>query len=91
MDDGDEIVLMVRADGLPKPEVHWFFNGKPVQEDGNHKIATKDDVSDMQVTSTLTITGYNKEDSGQVNLIYLIELLYILKDLHFSTKQWQLT
>lgn len=60
--DCGEITLMVRADGLPKPEIKWFFNGKLLEEDANHEIVTK---TDMQVTSTLTITNYNKDDSGQ--------------------------
>ncbi|XP_031356598.1 obscurin isoform X3 [Photinus pyralis] len=62
VDDYGEITLMVRADGLPKPEIKWFFNGVPLQEDDRHRIETK---ADTQVTSSLTITGYHKEDSGQ--------------------------
>lgn len=61
--DGDEIVLMVRADGLPKPEIKWFLNGDVIKEDQNHKIETK---CDTQVTSGLVVTNFNKKDSGQV-------------------------
>ncbi|KAK5640122.1 hypothetical protein RI129_010933 [Pyrocoelia pectoralis] len=62
VDDYGEITLMVRADGLPKPEIKWFFNGVLLEEDDRHQIDTK---ADTQVTSTLTITAYSKEDSGQ--------------------------
>ncbi|KAF5286087.1 hypothetical protein FQA39_LY16433 [Lamprigera yunnana] len=62
VEDGAELNLMVRADGLPKPEIKWFFNGKPLQEDAIHQVVTR---TDMQVTSTLKITNYNIDDSGQ--------------------------
>lgn len=65
VEDGGEIVLMVRADGLPKPEIRWFLNGNPVIEDENHKIVTN---TDAQVTSTLTVTGFRVVDVGQVIL-----------------------
>ncbi|XP_025835124.1 obscurin-like, partial [Agrilus planipennis] len=62
VEDGGEIVLKVRADGLPRPEISWFFNGKPVAEDLNHKIDT---IAKTQVTSSLVIQGYNLDDIGQ--------------------------
>lgn len=55
---------MVRADGLPKPEIKWYLNGKEIAEDANHKIVT---ASDAQVTSTLTVTNYNAKDAGIVS------------------------
>ncbi|XP_045464007.1 obscurin isoform X4 [Harmonia axyridis] len=59
--DGGEVELMVRADGLPKPEIKWFFNAKPLIEDENHKIETH---TETQVTSCLRIKNYNKDDIG---------------------------
>ncbi|KAG5881050.1 hypothetical protein JTB14_033964 [Gonioctena quinquepunctata] len=56
-----EIALMVRADGLPKPEIRWFCNGKPISEDKHHKIET---VTETQVTSKLTITNFDEEFGG---------------------------
>lgn len=57
---------MVRADGLPKPEIKWFLNGKEIVEDANHKIATS---TDAQVTSTLSVTHYSEADVGLVSPI----------------------
>uniref|UniRef100_A0A6P7FRC9 Obscurin isoform X8 n=1 Tax=Diabrotica virgifera virgifera TaxID=50390 RepID=A0A6P7FRC9_DIAVI len=56
-----EVTLMVRADGLPKPEIRWFFNGKPITEDDNRKIVT---TSDAQVTSKLIITNFGESTAG---------------------------
>lgn len=57
---------MVRADGLPKPEIRWYLDGKPVTEDDRHKIKTH---GEAQVTSSLTITDYNEIDSGIVSAV----------------------
>ncbi|XP_028138813.2 obscurin isoform X7 [Diabrotica virgifera virgifera] len=56
-----EVTLMVRADGLPKPEIRWFFNGKPITEDDNRKIVT---TSDAQVTSKLIIKNFGESTAG---------------------------
>lgn len=59
--DRGEISVMVRADGLPRPEITWFCNGKPIVEDENHKIETN---AEAQVTSKLTVTNFNEKDAG---------------------------
>lgn len=59
-----EIALMVRADGLPKPEICWYCTGKPIEEDENHKIET---VTEKQVTSKLTITDFDNKNTGIVS------------------------
>lgn len=74
--DGGEITLMVRADGLPKPEIRWFLNGNPISEDQNHKIVTN---TDAQVTSTLTVTGFTLDDVGQVILIYPVLIVDLIR------------
>ncbi|CAH1180870.1 unnamed protein product [Phyllotreta striolata] len=56
-----ELILMVRADGLPKPEIRWFLNGKPVTEDENVKIET---TTDAQVTSKLIVKNFDGEHEG---------------------------
>ncbi|KAL3285162.1 hypothetical protein HHI36_019282 [Cryptolaemus montrouzieri] len=61
VEDGGEITVMVRADGLPKPQIKWFFNGKPLTEDANHKIETN---TDTQVVSSLSIKNYINADTG---------------------------
>ncbi|XP_076264324.1 obscurin isoform X26 [Rhynchophorus ferrugineus] len=66
VEDQGEITVMVRADGLPKPEITWYLNGKPIVEDENHKIVTS---RDAQVTSSLTITNYSGDDAGAYKAI----------------------
>ncbi|CAH1108368.1 unnamed protein product [Psylliodes chrysocephalus] len=56
-----ELILMVRADGLPKPEIRWFVNGKPVIEDENIKIET---TTEAQVTSKLIVKNFDTEHEG---------------------------
>lgn len=55
---------MVRADGLPKPQIRWYLNEKPVEEHEHHKIVTN---VETQVTSSLTLTDFNIEDVGIVS------------------------
>lgn len=64
VEDKGEITVMVRADGLPKPEIRWYLDGKPIIEDEDHKIKTH---SEAQVTSSLSITNYGEKDSGIVS------------------------
>lgn len=59
---------MVRADGLPKPEIRWYLNGHPVIEDENHKIKTH---TEAQVVSSLSISNYSEKDSGIVRNVNL--------------------
>ncbi|XP_057667142.1 obscurin isoform X9 [Diorhabda carinulata] len=56
-----EVTLMVRADGLPKPEIRWFVNGKPITDDEKHKIVT---TSEAQVTSKLIIQDFEETEAG---------------------------
>lgn len=63
-----EIAVMVRADGLPKPEIRWYCNGKPIQEDAKHKIETQ---TEKQVTSKLTITDFDEANTGIVSVFYV--------------------
>lgn len=55
---------MVRADGLPKPDIRWFLNGKPIIADEHHLIDTH---KETQVTSSLTINNYSEDDIGIVS------------------------
>ncbi|XP_068917953.1 obscurin isoform X7 [Tenebrio molitor] len=56
-----EMSVMVRADGLPKPDIKWFLDDKPLVEDANHTVETH---KEAQVTSTLTVSNFNQADSG---------------------------
>lgn len=76
---------MVRADGLPKPEIKWYCNGKPISNDENHFIET---ITETQVTSKLTITNFGEENAGIVSTNKVKHLGYNFF-LFFSIKQWQ--
>lgn len=57
---------MVRADGLPKPEIRWYLNDKPIKQDENNVIKTH---TEAQVTSTLTISNFIDDYSGVVGTL----------------------
>lgn len=57
---------MVRADGLPKPEIKWYCNDKLITNDDHYTINT---TSDMQVTSKLIIKDFEEAHAGVVSLI----------------------
>ncbi|CAH1967610.1 unnamed protein product [Acanthoscelides obtectus] len=56
-----EVSLKVRADGLPKPEIRWYCNDKPVEENDQCTIKT---AGEAQVTSELTIKNFDLANSG---------------------------
>lgn len=58
--------MKVRADGIPKPEIQWFLNGKPLGEDLSHKIDTH---AEAQVTSHLTVSNFGDDDIGIVSKV----------------------
>ncbi|KAI5632857.1 immunoglobulin i-set domain-containing protein [Phthorimaea operculella] len=60
--DHDDVVLSVRCDGVPKPEVHWYRDGEEITNDDRHQI-TKE-VSG-QVESNLAIKHFNASDAGK--------------------------
>lgn len=64
-DHHGEVSVMIRADGLPKPDIIWYHNGKEIVQDENHKIETH---KETQVTSTLTISDYNENYDGIVTI-----------------------
>lgn len=73
----DEITLRVRADGLPKPDIKWYCNGKPITNDENHSIES---TKEAQVTSKLIITNFDEENAGIVsfNMAIIITFKYFL-------------
>lgn len=64
VDHKGEVTLMVRADGLPKPDIKWFCNGNPISDDEKHSIVT---TKETQVTSKLTISDFEEENAGIVS------------------------
>lgn len=66
--DYAEYETAARAEGIPKPTLHWVKDGKHLQlEDLNLKVGF-DSASDTQVSSDLAITHFSKEYQGDVRL-----------------------
>ncbi|KAI4471482.1 immunoglobulin i-set domain [Holotrichia oblita] len=61
IEHGQELELMVRADGLPRPQLTWYLNNKPIENAPELKTVEN---TESQVTSYLTITDFNEKDSG---------------------------
>ena len=78
---GDEITLMVRADGLPRPELTWFLNGKEIVNAPELKMVVN---AESQISSHLTITNYNEKDSGYVSIGQ--QNIDVVENICFSTK-----
>lgn len=80
--DYAEFETAPRAEGIPKPTLHWVKDGKHLQlDDANIKVAF-DSASDTQVSSQLAITHFNKEYEGNVSKsmsFYLIEMFIELQ------------
>ncbi|XP_046962552.1 obscurin isoform X6 [Vanessa cardui] len=60
--DYDDCTLRVRCDGVPKPQVKWFLNGKEVVNDDRHTITTE---VGGQVDSELEIKHFGASDAGK--------------------------
>lgn len=78
---------MVRAEGLPKPQIRWSMNGKPIDEHEHHKIETTATSVEGQVTSTLSLSDFNMADVGIVS-IHLIFFFYLKQTLLINVRDF---
>ncbi|XP_059058380.1 obscurin, partial [Achroia grisella] len=60
--DQEDVTLRVRCDGVPKPEVTWYRDGRPVADDDRHTVRT---VVGGQVDSELEIKRFQASDAGK--------------------------
>ncbi|CAH0405571.1 unnamed protein product [Chilo suppressalis] len=60
--DYEDVVLRVRCDGIPKPQVLWYRDGKQIENDDRHTITTQ---VGGQVDSELAIKHFNSSDAGK--------------------------
>lgn len=61
----------VRAEGIPKPTLHWLKDGKQLKlDDANIKVEFGS-ASDVQVTSDFAIEHFSKLYEGNVGFVFL--------------------
>ncbi|XP_066949349.1 LOW QUALITY PROTEIN: muscle M-line assembly protein unc-89-like [Macrobrachium rosenbergii] len=61
---GREVKMSVKVDAVPKPDLTWFFNGKPLEADGDRIRVRRD--GDGQ---TLLIKDCTYSDSGNYKVV----------------------
>lgn len=65
--DYAEFETKARAEGIPKPTLHWIKNGKPLNVDQAGTKVEFGSASDVQVTSDFSIEHFGKENEGNVS------------------------
>lgn len=60
-----------RAEGIPKPTLHWLKDGKQLKlDDANIKVEFGS-ASDVQVTSDIAIDHFSKLYEGNVSILFI--------------------
>ncbi len=65
--DYAEFETKVRAEGIPKPTLHWIKNGKQLKIDEPGFKVNFDSASETQVTSDFSIAHFSPKDAGEVS------------------------
>lgn len=66
--DFAEIMTKVRATGVPKPEIKWTKNGKPLDmdnRDAKQPLITVESTNDTHITSEMLIKHFSADDSAE--------------------------
>lgn len=56
-----------RAEGIPKPTLHWLKDGKQIKVDDANFSLEFGSASDLQVTSEFAIAHFGKDYEGTVS------------------------
>lgn len=57
----------VRAEGIPRPTLHWTKNGQKIDTDNPGFKFAFADTSETQVASDFLIEHFGTQDAGEVN------------------------
>lgn len=66
--DYAEFETKVRAEGIPRPTLHWIKDGKQIKADEEGFKFVFGEASEVQVTSDFSIQHFSAKDGGNVNL-----------------------
>lgn len=70
--DFAEVLVKVRATGVPKPEIKWTKNGEPMDmnnRDSSKALITVESSNDTHVTSELLVKHFSAEHSADYEAI----------------------
>lgn len=65
--DYAEFETKVRAEGIPRPTLHWIKDGKQIKVDEDGFKFVFGEASEVQVTSDFSIEHFSAKDGGNVN------------------------
>lgn len=60
-----------RAEGIPKPSLHWLKDGKQIKLDDANFGVEFGNASDLHVTSNFAIAHFNQDCEGNVSVVVL--------------------
>lgn len=76
MHDYAEFETAARAEGIPKPTLHWIKDDKQLNLDDANITAGFNSASDTQVSTQLALKHFNKEYEGNVSKAIMFHLHY---------------
>lgn len=74
--DFAEYETKARAEGIPKPTLHWIKDGKPFEADQPGVKISFDSASDVQITSDFSVEHFGKANQGNVSQKHRIFLKF---------------
>lgn len=75
--DYAEFETKARAEGIPKPTLHWLKDGKQLKLDDTNFKVDFGSASDVQVTSDFAIAHFGKDYEGNVSELVSFVLFFL--------------